>query len=1174
MKTTLRTTTLLTGVLTLGGLLALLAVSYYALVAPHFQRLEREKLAEHCARVGAAVQAELAALDRSAYDWAAWDDTYAYVHDRDGSYARKNLIAESYSVLNINILALVDEHLRVVYTGAYDLAEQRMAAFPAGLLSQLTNATALARHARPDTHVTGLVSVPEGVLLAASRPVITSREEGPVRGALLMGRWLDGVMVSGISARVRVPLRTWRVDGDLTHLTPAARTALDHLRFYESNRTAHAEVCCADDYALLHDINAAPVVLLQADTPRSIYHEGVLVSRYYMLALLVAGVVFCVINMLLLERLVVARVARLSAFARAVAERGDLRSHVTLGGADELTQLAADINGMLRKLVQAQEAEQARIQHVAQFSAELVELARYESHDYPAVRRHIITRMADLLGVARVSVWSFSPARSEIECDELLEVPSGAYSSGTRLRANDYPAYFMALQTSHIVAAHDAQTDARTRELAGNYLVPLGITALMDVPVRRRAELAGVVSCEHVGAPRTWSLEEQEFAAGAADLIALAFESDERRRVEAMLRENQRRLTLAQQFARIGTWDWDLRTGRDLWSPTTKEIFGVTEDEDDIVFMKFVHPNDKAVVERAVQQCIDRGVEYNVEHRIVRPDGAVRWVAERGNVVRDEHGAPLRMLGLSMDITERRNAQAALAAEKERLTVTLRSIADGVITTDTEGRVVLLNKVAEQLTGWSQAEAAGRPLSEVFRICTEETRTPISDPAAHVLRSGTSAALDDAVILMARDGTEKLISDSSAPIRDQHSTVIGAVVVFSDVSVRRRVEQEMLRAEKLQSIGILAGGIAHDFNNILTVILGNISLARMQADSDEALAARLAEAEQAITQAMGLTQQLLTFSKGGAPVRKPVDIAQVVTTAARFVCRGSSARCEFVMTQNLWPVIADSGQLSQVIHNLVINALQAMNGAGELEVGAENVVIDPSRVHALQPGRYVRMWVRDGGVGIPREHLARIFDPYFSTKPHGSGLGLAVTYSIIKNHHGHVEVESEPGHGSTFSVFVPAAEEAPAAASVMPAITPGGGRVLLVDDEEEILTTTGAILTRLGYAVATARDGRDAVRQYRDAAQAGAPFDVVILDLTVPGGLGGREALEELRAVDPEVVAIASSGYSNDPVMAQYRTYGFAGVLTKPYTLQELSAAVRGVIRRGRTAHNNAAHSS
>lgn len=303
-----------------------------------------------------------------------------------------------------------------------------------------------------------------------------------------------------------------------------------------------------------------------------------------------------------------------------------------------------------------------------------------------------------VLDVARVSFWRFTPDGAQIECEELYDAGSGAYRSGACLAAHAYPAYLQGLAVGHLNAANDARRDERTREFNERYLKLHGITSMLDAPVRLHGQLEGIVCCEHTGAPRVWTLEEQEFMAGVEDLMALACETAERQRVEDMLRENERRLRLAQEFGRIGTWDWDLRSGHDLWSDVTKEIFGVPGAGDEIVCMDYVHPHDCVAVERAIQDCIDRGIAYNIEHRIVRPDGGVRWVAERGNVVRDEHGAPVRMLGMSMDITERKMAEAALSAEKELLAVTLCSMSDAV----------------------------GRPLNGVFCVCTEDTRTRLT----------------------------------------------------------------------------------------------------------------------------------------------------------------------------------------------------------------------------------------------------------------------------------------------------------------------------------------------------------------------------------------------------------------------------------------------------------------
>lgn len=513
------------------------------------------------------------------------------------------------------------------------------------------------------------------------------------------------------------------------------------------------------------------------------------------------------------------------------------------------------------------------------------------------------------------------------------------------------------------------------------------------------------------------------------------------------------------------------------------------------------------------------------------------------------------------EIVRRMQVEELLAAEKEQLAVTLQSIGDGVITTDTRGTVALMNKVAEDLTGWAHGEAVGRPLTEVFRIINEKTRARCENPVEKVLQRGEIVGLANHTALIRKDGKERTIADSGAPIRDRNGKIIGVVLVFRDVTESERVQAELQKTQKLESIGVLAGGIAHDFNNILTAILGNIALARLYAQPGSKIAEVLGEAENAFGRARDLTQQLLTFSRGGAPMRRTASIADLLRETTTFVLRGSNVRAEFAMAKDLWPAKFDVGQMSQVINNLVINAKQAMPEGGVVRIEAENVELGARHGVPLRPGRYVCIRVADNGVGIPEEHLNKIFDPYFTTKQAGSGLGLATSYSIVKKHDGHLEAQSRMGEGACFTIYLPASfdaiEERAAAQGALPT---GQGRVLLMDDEESIRRVGGELLKRLGYEVAFADDGEGAVEMYKAALLAGKPFKAVILDLTIPGGLGGVECLRRLAQVDPGVRAIVSSGYSNDPVMAQYQDYGFRGVIAKPYQLKELSETVHRVV--------------
>jgi CheY-like chemotaxis protein len=372
----------------------------------------------------------------------------------------------------------------------------------------------------------------------------------------------------------------------------------------------------------------------------------------------------------------------------------------------------------------------------------------------------------------------------------------------------------------------------------------------------------------------------------------------------------------------------------------------------------------------------------------------------------------------------------------------------------------------------------------------------------------------------------------------------------------------MLRTQKLEAVGLLAGGLAHDFNNLLQGVFGSISLAKMFSDKAGQAHAMLDEAEAAMYQATHLTKQLLTFSKGGEPVKRLVALPVLAEQAVKFALSGSNVNHRSSLDAGLWTVEADEGQLNQVIHNIVLNACESMPGGGTIGVELRNVVIDEKSGVPLEKGNYVRIGISDSGMGIPEQHLGKIFDPYFTTKQRGSGLGLATSYSIIRKHGGVITVDSRPDSGSTFHVYLPASghEYVPAKAADTRLIT-GKGRILVMDDEEIVRRVAGLMLAGLGYAVDFAENGEEAVEKYSAATRTNEPFGAVILDLTVRGGMGGKETVGKLKALDPEVRAIVSSGYSADDIIANYGEYGFQAVLSKPYHLEELGRILQAVLR-------------
>ena len=540
-----------------------------------------------------------------------------------------------------------------------------------------------------------------------------------------------------------------------------------------------------------------------------------------------------------------------------------------------------------------------------------------------------------------------------------------------------------------------------------------------------------------------------------------------------------------------------------------------------------------------------------------------RWLAWMDTAILGDNRAVEAIIGVGRDVTERKRAQMALEAEKERLAVTLRSIGDGVITTDREGTITLINKVAEDLTGWAEHSALGQPIDRVFHIVNEKSHERCENPVQKVIESGQIIGLANNTKLIRKDGKEFVIADSGAPIISKTGEVIGVVLVFRDITEKRRMHQEILKIQKLESLGVLAGGIAHDFNNFLTGIIGNLSLVKLDITPQSKVYDSVKNMESAALRAKDLTQQLLTFSKGGKPVKSVVHLPDLVTESVAFALRGSNLKCHYAFKPDLELVEVDEGQIGQVLNNLVINAVQATPQGGVVTVSAENVVVGVDNPMNLRPGKYVKLALTDQGTGIPKGHIDRIFDPYFSTKQKGSGLGLTVAYSIIDKHDGRITAESELGAGATFHLFLPATSKtARKAVGHKPKIYRGKGRVLVMDDEKLIRDIVVQFLTVMGFETAKAENGREAMELYREAKESGHAFDVVIMDLTIPGGMGGKETIKKLLAYDPAAIAIVSSGYSNDPIMSNCEAYGFKGVIKKPYRIEDLSDALRDLFSR------------
>lgn len=660
------------------------------------------------------------------------------------------------------------------------------------------------------------------------------------------------------------------------------------------------------------------------------------------------------------------------------------------------------------------------------------------------------------------------------------------------------------------------------------------------------------------GSKRNWSFKTTPLGIlnkGKRVLHSMALDITESKQAEVTLHQRTQLLEATQSIAQVGGWELDLATGELFWTAETYRIHDTSPEEFNPTVdagVGYFLPESGRTISAAIEAAMARGEGYDLVLETLTTKGRRIDVRTTCEVTMDE-GRATKLTGTFQDITQRKQAELALAAEKERLAVTLRSIGDGVITTDTDGEIVMLNKAAEALTGWTSDDAAGRPMPEVFNIIDERTREPCETPVAGVLATGEIVEMPDHTHLIVKDGRDVLIACSGAPIHDNANRVIGAVVVFRDMTEKRSLEDFMRKSQKLKSLGVLAGGIAHDFNNLLTSIFGNLEMA-FEDTTQESVSAFLAESLSNIGRARALTQQLLTFARGGEPIKKVDSLFPFVRNSAQFVLSGSSISSVFTVPDGLWSCNFDRNQVGQVIDNLTINAQQAMPDGGTIDIQAVNIALSEKEHLSLVAGNYVKLSIKDQGKGIPREHLPRIFDPYYSTKPDGHGLGLATCYSIIDRHGGCIDVDSELGRGTIVHVYLPASMQTVSLKTERSlGRHAGSGTFLVMDDDEAIRKLMTRMLASFGYTVVVKEDGQDAVDFFRSEFLAKRRVAGVLFDLTVPGGMGGREAIAGLRKICPDTPAFVASGYSGDPIMASPEKFGFNASIRKPCMMAELS---------------------
>jgi PAS domain S-box-containing protein len=518
-----------------------------------------------------------------------------------------------------------------------------------------------------------------------------------------------------------------------------------------------------------------------------------------------------------------------------------------------------------------------------------------------------------------------------------------------------------------------------------------------------------------------------------------------------------------------------------------------------------------------------------------------------------------RTLDLKKEMATRSAAEQAMRSSEERLRTIIDQSPMGIILWNTDFQVKQWNPAAEKIFGYSSVEARDLPAA---KLMPEAMQPQMAKIWQKLISSEVGIRSHNENIR--KDGRTIHCDWFNTPIYDASGALLGALSLVENVTERMRTEKELLKIEKLESTGILAGGIAHDFNNILTAILGNINLAIFDDSLSPKTRTLLVAAEKATIRAKDLTQQLLTFAKGGEPIRESTSLAEIVRESAAFVLHGGNVSCTYQLPDNLWYAVVDRGQISQVIQNIVLNARHAMPKGGNIAIVCQNVLPEEETFSLLDAKNiYVKISIKDTGVGIPADMLEKIFDPYFSTKQEGSGLGLAITHSIINKHHGHILVNSKQGKGTEFIIYLPAASQTTHSRNIQKKVTVSTSpqRILVMDDDQAVRMVLEKMLHILGHVVILTGDGREAINIYQERLDTAEPIDLVIVDLTIPGGLGGKETMVQLLQINPAIRVIVSSGYSNNPVMASFKEYGFRAAVNKPYVLQELQAAIETALK-------------
>ncbi|MBI3371763.1 MAG: PAS domain S-box protein [Betaproteobacteria bacterium] len=839
----------------------------------------------------------------------------------------------------------------------------------------------------------------------------------------------------------------------------------------------------------------------------------------------------------------------------------------------------------------AEAAERQRGEQALRFQSALLALRDYGGEDPGGFFRLATEQTALALRVERASIWLVEDRRKAILCQDLFVQSRATHETGLRFAADQIPAFFKAVLSLDAVVADDACMHSATGELVEDYLKPLGITSMLDVPIGRGGELEGVLCCEHVGPPRRWTPDEDKLATSIAGSILLALENARRRDAEAAVRkmnENLERLVSErtrelreseQSFREVAEaaggyiWELNLESRYTYASGRVEHMFGYRAEEMlGRTPAELMPPGELERVDAwlAANQRND-GSFRGLEHRSVTKQGKEFWQMISRVPKRDASGSITGYRGTGVDITERKLAEQARAL----LSAIVEHSSDAIISRAPDGTILSWNEGATRLYGYSAEEAIGR---DIGIISAPEYRGDAQRNTRFLQQGGSVPPFE--TVRVAKDGRPLHVQISASAVRDDAGRLVAIAGIHRDITERKRAERAMAESEerrrmlevqlrqsqKMEAMGTLAGGIAHDFNNIIGAILGNAALALEDVGEDHRALESITEIGKAARRARELVQQILAFSRKQTLSRRPIALDKLMEEAVKLLRATLPAGVRLIASSSADApsVMADPTQIHQVLLNLCTNAWHAMEGRpGTIALALESVALDgPSDGgHPdLPPGRYARLTVKDTGRGMDAAVMERIFEPFFTTKPvgEGTGLGLSAVHGIVQGHEGAITVDSTPGEGTTFHLYFPAVELAAAAEAGggVPADLQRQGRgqhVLYLDDDDALVSLVSRMLQRRGYRVSgftLAQDALDAVRADPDG------YDLAVTDFNMPG-MSGLDVARELARIRPGLPVAVTSGYITDELRRKAPECGVRHLIYKPDTVDELCDVVR-----------------